>query len=132
MGHFLDGFVHLVRVGADALQVDEGKPSTFPREKNRGALEDQPGGTSVSFTRAITIMGEGHYGSMRAEPIIGDPYAFMDSAPTELEPLHDGRVRRFKTPGNQRFLDKIRRDVEAGKINVKKLCEGRHKSPDAH
>jgi len=77
----------------------------------------------MSFTKSITIIGEGHYGSMRTEPILGDPYAFMDHTPIYQEPIADGKIRRAMSRKNQEFVRSIERDVAAGTFNPKAILE---------
>lgn len=83
----------------------------------------------MSATRAAAFMGEGHSGFKRMEVMAGDPYAFMDHSLIEIEPIEDGRTKRFKDPAKQKFLADIRRDVASGKLNPKRICDGRPKSP---
>jgi hypothetical protein len=121
---------HRFRVfSPDPLQVDKASKPTLASPQIRRRVACEFGGCAMSATRATAFFGEGHLGLKRLDEIKGDPYAFMDHTPIEIEPLNDGRTKRFINPEKQSFLDEIRRDVASGKLNPKKiLSSGRQKS----
>lgn len=126
---FLQSFRPSRVFGPDSLQVDKDAKPTVAGPEVRRRVAYQSGGSTMTATRATAFMGEGHCGIKRVEAISGDAFAFMDHSPIEIEPMNDGLTRRFINPEKQSFLDEIRRDVAAGRLNPKKILSGgRHKS----